>query len=245
MLSAEALVRWQHPQWGVLAPDAFVPLAEETGLVLDIDRWMLAEACRHIAHTRAAGCPLDIAVNVSALHLAEGSLCTSVFTALEAAGARAAGLTLELTESTLIDGDDAAMASLARLRAAGVRIAIDDFGTGYSNLRSLGQLCVDEIKIDRSLVTPLDHDPKAAVLLDFMLRLAEQLGTSIVAEGVETQGQADVLTAHGCHRLQGYHFARPAPAEEVLVIWLCSTEAAMTSLFTGSEDADESDRHHP
>lgn len=226
MCAAEALVRWCHPTHGLLAPGAFIPLAEETGLVRDIDAWVVQEACRQIALTQKAGRPLHISVNASAVSLAEGTLCASTLAALDEAGVEARHLTLELTETCLNDSGIAGAASLARLSNAGVRISVDDFGTGYSNLRNLSQARIDELKIDRSLVAPLNRDARAEDLLCFMLQLGHQLGGLVVAEGVETEEQAKVLRRHGCDRVQGYHYARPGPAEEVLLTWLSGAQVS-------------------
>ena len=217
--AAEALVRWQHPEFGLLMPDAFIPIAEESGLIREVDAWMLSQACRKIAETLKSGRPLDIAVNISQLLLGDDGFIETVLEDIARHGIPAHHLTLELTETVLYEGGERANTSLARISEAGVRISIDDFGTGYSNLRSLIRLQIDELKIDRSLISPLGREKKSEDLLDFMLRLANQLGAVVVAEGVETQQQVDILRQFGCSRLQGYFFSRPEPADAVVSRW--------------------------
>lgn len=217
--AAEALVRWQHPEFGLLMPDAFIPIAEESGLIREVDAWMLSQACRKIAETLKSGRPLDIAVNISQLLLGDDGFIETVLEDIARHGIPAHHLTLELTETVLYEGGERATTSLARISEAGVRISIDDFGTGYSNLRSLIRLQIDELKIDRSLISPLGREKKSEDLLDFMLRLANQLGAVVVAEGVETQQQVDILRQFGCSRLQGYFFSRPEPADAVVSRW--------------------------
>ncbi|MFI5914278.1 EAL domain-containing protein [Dactylosporangium sp. NPDC051541] len=210
-LGAEALVRWEHPRLGLLAPDKFLPAARSAGLLPDIDRWVLRTAVRAIGAHRVLEPRQDVHVNVSAEYLAAGTLGVDVREALTSAGVPAHALVVEVTESALIDNLDAAARSLNELRRLGVRVALDDFGVGYSSLAYLRRLPVDIIKIDRSFVRDLHSDDSSGVLVDTIVQLAHGLGLSCVAEGVEDEGQAVRLRALRCGQAQGYLFARPQP----------------------------------
>jgi len=214
--SVEALVRWQHPARGLLLPGAFIDLAEESGLVVPIGRWVLGEACRQMAAWRRAGLPLkSVAVNLSAHQLRTPALVEEVFDALRHHGLASTELELEVTESVLVGDVQATSHVLARLRAAGVRIAIDDFGTGYSSMAYLRYLPVDVLKIDRAFVKDIGSDASADIVVRAIVGLAGSLGLGTVAEGVETAQQARLLIEMGCDELQGFHFVRPLPAQAV------------------------------
>ncbi|WP_435204682.1 putative bifunctional diguanylate cyclase/phosphodiesterase [Micromonospora sp. bgisy143] len=207
--SAEALVRWRHPRLGMLPPARFLPLAEETGLILPIDRWVIHEACRAAATWRARAPEATVAVNIAAAHLRRPDLIATVTAATASAGLAPRALTLELTESALIEGTDAVLERLHQLRELGIQIAIDDFGTGYSSLSYLHRIPATELKIDRSFVARLGTDERAYATVEMVTRLAGAYDLAVIAEGVETERQHDAVTAIGCPRGQGYLYGRP------------------------------------
>ncbi|MEH0824067.1 MULTISPECIES: putative bifunctional diguanylate cyclase/phosphodiesterase [unclassified Micromonospora] len=207
--SAEALVRWRHPRLGLLGPAAFLPLAEETGLIVPIDRWVIHEACRAAATWRERAPEATVAVNIAAAHLRRPDLIATVTAATASAGLAPRALTLELTESALIDGSEAVLERLGQLRELGIRIAIDDFGTGYSSLSYLHRIPATDLKIDRSFVSRLDTDARAYATVEMVTRLAGAFDLAVVAEGVETEEQHAAVTAIGCVHGQGYRYGRP------------------------------------
>jgi len=208
----EALLRWHHPARGEISPAEFIPLAEETGLIVSLGDWALREACRD-----AASWPdhMRIAVNVSAVQFQQPGLEQSVLRALATSGLRANRLELEITESVLLADAEAVTASLHRLRALGVRIALDDFGTGYSSLSYLRKFPFDKIKIDRSFIHEI-ADPDTAAIVRAVVGLGARLGTAITAEGVESNEQLELARQEGCTEAQGFLFSRPLPAVEAL-----------------------------
>ncbi|MDR1853319.1 MAG: EAL domain-containing protein [Azoarcus sp.] len=213
--SAEALLRWRHPEQGMLQPGRFIRLAEESGLIVPIGEWVLRTACRQVHDWREAGLPtVPIAVNLSAQQFLQNDLPVLVRESLDAAHLEPAMLELELTESMLMSNIERIVDMLTRLREMGVSLSIDDFGTGYSSLSYLKQFDVNVLKIDKSFVDDIhgtDADGKIAVAV---IGLAHALGLKVVAEGVETETQRDFLLAHGCDIFQGYLFSRPIPAAE-------------------------------
>jgi len=213
VVSFEALVRWQHPTRGVIEPDAFIPLAEENGLIVDIGRWVLTEACRQARAWQLDNQDdlLSVAVNVSARQLADPGLVHDVQRALRASGLAARNLTLEITESVLIAEPDTAVARLQQLKDLGVRLAIDDFGTGYSSLSSLQSLPVDALKIDKAFVDGVSGGAEGTALVEAIVRLAASLALDTVAEGVERPEQLESLQALGCQQIQGFYFSHPLP----------------------------------
>ncbi|QNG36929.1 EAL domain-containing protein [Geodermatophilaceae bacterium NBWT11] len=213
----EALVRWQHPRRGLLLPDEFVPLAEETGTVVPMSRWLLHEVCRQGAAWSAAGTPVVIGVNVSARHFGAGTLVQDVVAALTAAGLPPSQLVLELTETALADEPHTVAAQLLELDALGVSIAVDDFGTGWSTLARLLALPLDTLKIDRSLLDAVDgmSTDQAHGVMAAIVALADTLGIRALAEGVETPAHLARVRAAGCVFAQGWLFGRPVPAEEL------------------------------
>ncbi|MEV7328974.1 EAL domain-containing protein [Micromonospora sp. NPDC093244] len=213
--SAEALVRWRHPRLGMLPPARFLPLAEETGLILPIDRWVIHEACRAAATWRVRAPEATVAVNIAAAHLRRPDLIATVTAATAGAGLAPRALTLELTESALIEGTDAVLERLHQLRELGMAIAIDDFGTGYSSLSYLHRIPATELKIDRSFVARLGSDDRAYATVEMITRLAGAFDLTVVAEGVETERQHEAVTAIGCPRGQGYLYGRPDGAATV------------------------------
>jgi diguanylate cyclase (GGDEF)-like protein/PAS domain S-box-containing protein len=208
----EALVRWHHRTRGMIPPGAFIPLAEETKLIVPLGEWVLREACREAATWDR---PMRVSVNVSAIQFRQAGLVQSVAGALSASGLPAERLELEITETVLINEGEA-LRTLHQLRALGVRIALDDFGTGYSSLSYLRRFPFDKIKIDRSFVKEIDN-PDTAAIVRAMVGLGSRLGIAITAEGIETQAQLDQVRAEGCTEAQGYLISRPGPAREVLV----------------------------
>ena len=208
----EALLRWQHPELGLLPPGEFVPLAEATGLIVPIGRWVLREACvEGVKLSRAAGRAVEMAVNVSARQLQHASFVAHVEEALEVSGLAPEQLVLEITESVVIDTSDVDH-RLELLRARGVKIALDDFGTGYGSLVYLQRLPIDIVKIDRSFTAAVDHDAAGRALLDAIVGLGTALGTRLVAEGIERSTQDAVVQELGCENAQGFHYGRPGAA---------------------------------
>ena len=208
----EALLRWQHPTRGMVSPVHFIPLAEETGLIIPIGEWALHEACRIAAtwpdHIR-------VAVNISPIQFRSPNLAAVVLQALARSGIAANRLELEITESLFIDNVEATLSSLHSLRALGVRVALDDFGTGYSSLSYLRSFPFDKLKIDRSFIVDLLEHKGATAIIRAITTLADALGIETTAEGVEHSEQLDILRAEGCGQIQGYLFSRPIPAQDV------------------------------
>jgi EAL domain-containing protein (putative c-di-GMP-specific phosphodiesterase class I) len=211
----EALVRWDHPERGVVAPGEFIPVAEQTGLIVPIGECVLQRACEQAAAWQAASGDegLEMAVNLSPRQFSHPGLVPSVAAALEETGLRPSRLSLEITETVLIDNADLALQTLERLKALGVRLVLDDFGTGYSSLSHLKRFPIDIVKIDRSFVDGLGADPGDSAIVSAVISMGLAMGVGIVAEGVETDAQADTLRALGCPLAQGFLFARPLDAE--------------------------------
>jgi diguanylate cyclase (GGDEF)-like protein len=208
--AVEALVRWEHPQLGLLGPDSFLSIAEETGLIVEIDAWVLREACRQARRWLDDGLPpLRVGVNLSTRDLHDPALIDAVATSLGRSGLDAGCLQLEVTERVVGAVSDQVLETMARLRGLGVSLAVDDFGTGSSGLSSLRNCPVDTLKIDKSFVQEVTSDQPDVPLLAAMIGLADDLGLSVVAEGVETTHQADFLRRHRCDLAQGYLFGRP------------------------------------
>jgi EAL domain-containing protein (putative c-di-GMP-specific phosphodiesterase class I) len=225
----EALVRWQHPQRGLVPPDEFIGLAEARGLIVEIGEWVLREACRQAARwvtAGAGGTPLHMSVNVSAVQLAHGARFVAfVADTLRASGLDPASLVLEITESALMGNAETVLEVLTELKALGVRLAIDDFGTGYSSLAHLKRFPVDVLKVDRSFIAGLGRHPEDSAIVASILGLTHALGIVAVAEGVETPEQLGALQRLGCEFGQGFLWSRPVPAVE-LEPALCMQQAA-------------------
>ena len=216
-IGAEALLRWEHPQHGLMLPDRFIGLAEKTGLIIPIGEWVLGEACRQMRQWLEQGhSEWRMAVNLSAIQFCHAGLVDSVARALEENGLPANRLTLEITETTAMHDADASLAVLQRLSDMGVDLSIDDFGTGYSSLMYLKRLPANELKIDRGFVRDLEQDSDDAAIVSAIVALGQALGLRIVAEGVETDRQQDFLTRLGCDSLQGYLLGQPVPAEQFM-----------------------------
>ncbi len=219
LTGAEALLRWQHPLRGMVSPAQFIPLAEETGLILPLGHWVVETACLQLVAwaARPETAHLTLAVNVSARQFHHRYFVDLVLAALNYTGADPRRLKLELTESLLVDNVDGIIAKMTTLKARGVGFSLDDFGTGYSSLTYLKRLPLDQLKIDQSFVREVLTDPNDAAIAQTIIALGQNLGLAVIAEGVETEAQRDFLAASGCHNFQGYLFGRPGPAEELLV----------------------------
>ncbi len=212
--SVEALLRWRHPELGMVSPAEFVPLLERSGVIVPTGLWALKKACQQLLAWRVSGSTIEsVAVNVSVVQLAQSDFCTDALNVIRSSGVDPRRITIEITESVLMDKPERSIAQLQQLRDAGVCIAIDDFGTGYSSLSYLRRLPVQVMKIDRSLLVDAVSQNGRAVLVA-MVNLSRELGLDCVAEGVETLEQFSLLRDLGCRRLQGYLFARPLPAPE-------------------------------
>jgi EAL domain-containing protein (putative c-di-GMP-specific phosphodiesterase class I) len=217
IVGVEALVRWQHPERGLLGPMEFIPLAEESQLVVPIGDWVIAEACRQAARWRAEfAFELKVSVNVSARQLAYGDLADSIQAALTATDMPAASLCLEITENVLMSDADFYLEALLGLKFLGVSLSVDDFGMGYSSLGYLQRFPLDVLKIDKAFVDGLGSgDMASRAIPRAVIALARDLGMAAVAEGVETMEQTGELIALGCRYAQGYYFARPQPPDLV------------------------------
>jgi EAL domain-containing protein (putative c-di-GMP-specific phosphodiesterase class I) len=212
----EALVRWRHPVRGMVSPGEFIPVAEATGLINPLGRWVLTEACRQAVRWagESGGRPLKMAVNMSVRQFDRADLPAVVAAVLEQTGMPAAQLCLEMTESVLMTDTEDNLAQLVRLKDLGVQLAIDDFGTGYSSLAYLRRFPVDTIKIDRSFVERVGEESEESTLAETIVQLGRSLGMSTVAEGIEQAGQLAVLRRMGCELAQGFYFSRPVSAGE-------------------------------
>jgi EAL domain-containing protein (putative c-di-GMP-specific phosphodiesterase class I) len=213
----EALVRWARPDHGLVGPGAFIPLAEETGLIVPIGKWVLEEAARQVGRWQEArpGQPLTVNVNLSAAQLRQPDLIDNLAAVIADYGIDPDALCLELTESTFMEEADGHGAALAAIKALGVNLAIDDFGTGYSSLTYLKRFPVNVLKIDQAFVGGLGRDASDTAIVRSVIDLAHALGLTVVAEGVETAEQAAHLRRLGCDLAQGYYFARPLPPDEL------------------------------
>jgi EAL domain-containing protein (putative c-di-GMP-specific phosphodiesterase class I) len=229
IVGLEALVRWQHPTRGLLAPGSFIPLAEQTGLIAPIGAWVLRRACGQTRtwQTTLPGCErLGISVNVSAVQLARSQLVDEVTAILQATGLNPSMLTLELTEHLLVSNSNVTGSALTALDGMGVRLAIDDFGTGYSSLSYLRDLPVDALKIDKAFVDDIAITPDAEALARAVVTLASTFGLDTVAEGIEHAEQVDCLRRLGCRLGQGYHYAEPLVDHQITTLLASQQMAA-------------------
>ncbi|WP_373925219.1 putative bifunctional diguanylate cyclase/phosphodiesterase [Duganella sp. sic0402] len=221
-VGGELLMRWPLPDGGMVPPGVFIPVAEESGLIVALGNWALRQACAAVLELQAAGLSMPLSVNVSPTQFRQADFVDQVRQALAASGAPAQLLVLEVTEGLLIDKMDDTIARMHQLSAMGLRFSIDDFGTGYSSLAYLKKMPLYELKIDRSFIMDTPHDANSTALVQTILAMAGHLGLRVVAEGVETQQQADFLIAHDCACMQGYLYARPMPLA-ALITRLSST----------------------
>jgi diguanylate cyclase (GGDEF)-like protein len=212
VIGFEALIRWNHPERGLVPPDAFIPVAEEIGFIVPLGDWVLKQACRDAAEWPSK---LTVAVNLSAVQFRNPALALSVVSALGQSGLAASRLELEITETVLLQEERAVLEALHQMRDMGVRICMDDFGTGYSSLSYLRSFPFDKIKIDRSFISELGKENDAVAIIRAVMRLGSSLGMITTAEGVETEEQLEILRAEGCMEVQGYLFSRPKPVREV------------------------------
>jgi EAL domain-containing protein (putative c-di-GMP-specific phosphodiesterase class I) len=216
IVGLEALVRWQHSERGLIPPNAFIPLAEESGYVVTLGDWVLRTACRQIRQWAGLGLPLRyVAVNVSAVQLSRGNLVESVKEALQETGIAPSMLELEITESSVMLDREQSLATLASLKALGIQLSIDDFGTGYSSLAYLQQLEVDKLKIDIAFVRDMTTNANNAAIVKAVIALGHSLGLEIIGEGVEVLDQARHLHALRCDIMQGYLVSKPIPGEDM------------------------------
>lgn len=214
LIGAEALIRWNHPEQGMIPPNRFIPVAEDNGLIVPMGEWVLREACRQAADWQRSGYEkLVVAVNLSALQFKRGDLEQSVISALEDSGLDPALLELELTESILIHDTETVLATVKRLKLLGIKLSIDDFGTGYSSLSYLKRFEVDKLKIDQSFVRNLESHPEDIAIVHAIIQMAHSLGLTTIAEGVETESVGECLKLMKCDEVQGYFYARPMSVE--------------------------------
>ena len=218
ILSAEALIRWFHPTRGMVSPMRFIPIAEDTGLIIPLGDWILREALRHIKLWDEMGLPkISVAVNLSAIQFQQEDLVGSIERMLNESGVTSDRLELELTESVVMQDARKADNILSRLSRLGIKLAIDDFGTGYSSLSYLKRFDVDRLKIDQSFVRDMTNNYDDAEIARAIINLGHTLGLEIVSEGVETKEQLELLKQQGCDVIQGYLISRPMPASEIPV----------------------------
>ena len=216
VFGSEALLRWKHPLRGMVSPAEFIPVAEESGLILPLGNWVLEAACRQLAlwAGKPATAELILAVNVSAHQFHQADFVEQVLAALKRSGAKAQRLKLELTESMLVTHVEGTITKMNALKERGIRFSLDDFGTGYSSLSYLKRLPLDQLKIDQSFVRNILTDPGDAAIAKMVIALADSIDLAVIAEGVETEAQRDLLADLGCHNYQGYLFSRPLPVHE-------------------------------
>jgi diguanylate cyclase (GGDEF)-like protein/PAS domain S-box-containing protein len=219
IIGAEALIRWRHPSLGLVMPGTFIPIAEESGLIVAIGEWVLREACRQNRAWQMAGLPaVSVAVNLSAMQFRQKNLVEIVADTLRQTGLAPRYLELEITESSIIQNVETAINTMHELKAMGVLISIDDFGTGYSNLGYLKRFPIDKLKVDQSFVRDLTTSPDDATIVRLVINMAKSLQLKVIAEGVETREQLDFLSEHQCEEVQGYYFSRPVPEEEFKIM---------------------------
>lgn len=215
IIGAEALIRWVHPQWGMMMPDRFIKIAEDSGLIRGIGHWVLREACTQNKKWQDSGLPeIPIAINVSVVELHHAHFTQEVTKVLLQTGLQPYHLELEVTESVAIQSEVTVINDLNKLKEMGVRLSVDDFGTGYSSLSYLKLLPVNTIKIDKSFIRDIQVDANDAAIVTAIIKMSQSLGLTVIAEGVETQAQLEFLQSHDCDEMQGYLFSRPLPADE-------------------------------
>jgi len=216
IVGVEALLRWQHPEFDLVMPNDFIPLLEETGLIVPVGEWVLQTACAQLAAWHAQGWrQLRLAVNLSPRQFQAQDLMAAVKRALDIFGGDPGRLDLEITEGVLVRHAPATVEALESLDRLGVRMAVDDFGTGYSSLSYLRRLPIDTLKIDRAFVRDIPRDPDDSAITSAIIALANSLKLEMIAEGVENEAQRDFLRAQGCHVMQGFLFSRPQPPEDI------------------------------
>jgi diguanylate cyclase (GGDEF)-like protein len=230
---AEALMRWHHPLRGMISPTVFIPIAERFGLINTLGEWVIDEACRQARIWRDQGLRMRVAINLSVHQLRQPDFAGSIAAALAKYQVNPKLLTCEITESVAMEDSDHSMKVFSKLAEVGVHISIDDFGTGYSSLASLRKLPAEELKIDRSFVLDLETSADARAVVDAVVKLAQAIGLKVVAEGVETEQQHEILRSLGCHELQGYLFAKPMSAK-ALSLWAMGDAGPKSIAFRAS-----------
>ena len=227
----EALIRWEHPDRGLLGPDVFIPVAEDTGLIEPMGRWVITEACAQAQRWNAdhRRDPISVSINVSPRQLRDPRIVDDVAGALAATDAAPESITLEITEGAMMQDTELALVHLTALKALGVRLAVDDFGPGYASLSYLQRFPIDGLKIDRSFVVGIDRGPEESALARAIVRLAQSLRLDAVAEGVENEYQADMLRRLGCPRAQGYLYAKPSPAADISALLNTQSDAPLVA----------------
>jgi len=223
VIGAEALIRWQHPEFGLLPPGKFITLAEDSGLIVPIGEWALREACRQAMAWREQGLPdLVMAVNLSAIQFRRGNLEETVLSALKDSGLDPQFLELELTESILIGDTENVLQTVQRLKTLGVKLSLDDFGTGYSSLSYLKRFAVDKVKIDQSFIRDMDKNPSDAAIVRAIIQMSKSLGLRTIAEGIEEEHLVKYLQIYHCDEAQGYYYSRPIPSDD-FVQWVLAS----------------------
>lgn len=216
LVGVESLLRWDHPLWGGVGPSQFVPIAEESDLIISLGKWVLHQACaQHKRWQQELGVPPVIAINVSFRQLNNKGFVSTLHQVLELTQVDPSCLEIELTESALMENPEVVIAQLTHLRSLGIRIAIDDFGTGYSSLSYLRKLPIDVIKIDQTFVANIGVEAQDEAIIRAVISISQSMGLTVIAEGVETKDQVDFLQHNGCHIIQGYYFSKPLPAAEL------------------------------
>lgn len=224
VIGAEALIRWQHPEFGLLPPGKFITLAEDSGLIVPIGEWALREACRQAMAWRQQGLPdLVMAVNLSAIQFRRGNLDETVISALKDSGLDPQFLELELTESILIGDTENVLQTVQRLKMLGIKLSLDDFGTGYSSLSYLKRFAVDKVKIDQSFIRDMDKNPSDAAIVRAIIQMSKSLGLRTIAEGIEEEYLIKYLQIYHCDEAQGYYYSRPIPSED-FVQWVLASQ---------------------
>jgi EAL domain-containing protein (putative c-di-GMP-specific phosphodiesterase class I) len=216
IIGVEALLRWNNPETGMISPGYFIPIAEETGLIIPIGEWVLREACRQNSEWRMLGLPgLTVAVNLSAVQFRQNNFGEMIKTILCENGLEPSGLELEITEGVVMQNAEASIALLLELKAMGLKLVVDDFGTGYSSLSYLKRFPIDKLKIDQSFVRDITVDSDDAVIVSTIINMARTLKLKVIAEGVETAEQLSFLKHQECDEIQGYYFSQPVPPEKI------------------------------
>ena len=216
LVGMEALIRWKHPEKGFISPGVFIPIAEETGLIMEIGEWVIREACRQGAEWQEQGYKLEkISVNLSARQLKEPRLCDIIDSILKDTQMDPQFLGIELTESAIIREPEVAILRLEKIKSLGVKLSLDDFGTGYSSLSYLKRFPIDTLKIDQSFIRDVTTEKEDVALVQAIITMAHGLEMDVIAEGVEVREQYEFLVSHDCDTIQGYLFSRPIPADKM------------------------------
>jgi len=211
----EALIRWNHPEYGMISPAKFIPLAEATGIIVQIGEWVLLEACKQASIWHRDGYDVVVAVNISAVQFKRGNIEKTVLKALDESGLDPRYLELELTESMLISDESTTIKTIQRLKEIGIQLSIDDFGTGYSSLSYLKKFKIDKLKIDQSFIRDIMQDPEDSAIVTAIIQMAKSLNLKTIAEGVEDESILQHLSSIGCDEIQGYYISKPLPSNEV------------------------------